>query len=303
MRVQTEGKGDTKVTQIGKMTIKEPSVIRYPSGKIWISYLFEGTTAAFARYMRMHVQKGYDNLCVVWGGEGSGKSNFAYSLCKALDHEFDIQTQYVYSVSDLKEKLKGGDDIHQIFWLDEGSNIANNREWATQDSRDIISLLEMMRSRGWTLIMCIPSWERLDVYIRENRMRYLVHCEPMEFRETGYKERGYYELRIRESTGVMRTVGYGEYEPMPEDAKEIYEKIKLQSQQKKISEIVGRRQNGAAYKAKYEEGQRRIGAAAKALWDTGKYTMPDLVKLFGFKNEMAFRHSIMKVKDEAQKQD
>lgn len=294
MRVITEGAGDTKVTQIGEMRIKEPAVIRYPSGKVWITNLYEDTTGALAAYMRKHVQKGYDNLCVIWGGEGSGKSNFAYALCKAVDPDFDIEDQYIYSVSDLKEKLSRGDDFHKIFWLDEGSNIANNRDWNTQDNKDIVELLEMMRSRGWTLIMCIPKWERLDLYIRESRMRYLVHCAPMTFKKNGYRDRGYYELRIREeATGVMRTVGYGEYDRMPPEAKETYERIKLQSQQKKITEIVDRKKGGA-YKAKYEEGQRRISEAARKLWQTRRYSAAEMVELFGFKNETAFRHAVMR---------
>lgn len=296
MRIETEGAGDTKATQIGKMTIKEPMVIRYPSGKIWVSYLFDNTTQHFADYMHQHVQKGYDNLCVIWGGEGSGKSNLAYALCKAFDPDFKIEDQYVYSVDDLKAKLDEGNDMHQIFWLDEGSNIANNREWSSQDSRDIISLLEMMRSRGWTLVMCIPSWERLDIYIRENRMRYLVHCEPMSFPIAGYKERGYYEIRIRENTGKMRTVGYGEYDVMPDDDKAIYETIKLQSQQKKITEIVDRKKGGT-YKAKFEEGQRRLASAASKIWATGQYSAREMADMFGYKDVNAFRHAISNLKD------
>lgn len=299
MRVITESRGETRRTPIGELTIEESKISTFPkSGKIFVSYLYRDLTENLADHMRNHVERGYDNIVVISGGEGSGKSNLAWNLCKAMDPDFDVTKQYVYSVEDLKEKLREGDDFGAIWWLDEGSNIANNRDWNTQDSKDIIAILEMMRSRGWTLIMCIPHWERLDIYIRENRMRYLLSCRPMSWELSGDLERGYYELRMRSGSGsTMKTVGFGTYPPIPPEEKAVYEKIKLSSQARKIREVTERgTKPGAKYKAKYEEGQRRIGDAAKALWDSGKYSAEELTSMLGFEKMQDFRNAVCKAK-------
>lgn len=305
MRVITEGRGDTRRTPIGELTIEDSKISTFQkSGKVFVSYLYRDLTENLAEHMRSHVEKGYDNIVVISGGEGSGKSNLAWNLCKAMDPDFNVETQYVYSVEDLKGKLRQGDDFGAVWWLDEGSNIANNRDWNTQDSKDIIAILEMMRSRGWTLVMCIPHWERLDIYIRENRMRYLLSCRPMSWEFSGDLERGYYELRMRGAGSTMKTVGFGTYPPIPPEERTRYERIKLDSQARKIREVTERgTKPGAKYKAKYEESQRRLGDAAKALWDSGKYSAAELAEMLGYERLQDFRNAVSKANKRGENDD
>ena len=270
MIIQTDEVGDKRRTDIGDLQISDTQIIQYRrAGKLFVRYLYDGLLAQLAEDMRDNLRGGYDNVAVVEGPEGSGKSNLAYQLCLAVDPTFDLNEQYVYSFDDLRDKLRAGDDHGSVYWLDEASNVANNREWQSQDNRSMISLLEMMRSRGWTLVMCIPHHERLDVYIRDYRIRYLIRCEPMTFAAAGHRDRGFFEVRKRNPYGTMRLIGYGEYDPIPDGPKKTYEQLKLSSQTKKIAAVTSDDKPGARFKKMYEGERLKLQDVALRLHEMG----------------------------------
>ena len=164
--IKVYDQGETKRMEMGAAEVLDHHIIRYPSGKIFVRYLYKDLLEILAEDMRMNLKRGYDNVICIEGAEGSGKSNLAWQLLRRFDPDFEFQDQYVYSMDEFKEKLQEGDDNHSAFWMDEATYLANNREWQSQQNRDLVSLLEMMRSRGWTICLCIPTVERLDVYIR-----------------------------------------------------------------------------------------------------------------------------------------
>lgn len=301
MRINIAGVGEEWITPIGKGVVKDMQIMRWNSGKIFIRYLLEDMTGLLARDMVKNVKADYDNLCVVVGAEGSGKSNCTYHIAQAYNKlafgkDFDVTSQYVYSTDDFQEKLRSGDDRHAVFWMDEATNMANNRAWNTNDSKNFIQLLEVCRSRGWTLFLCIPSLERLDLYIREFRVRYLITCQPMEFKNGGVKERGYYEVRKRTPYGKLEVVGYGEYDRIPEEIKNTYESIKLESQTKKIKEVVDPETPGQKYKAKYEELCKKQDDIMLALHNSG-YDNDGLMQLFGIENSKTFLNRLSKARN------
>lgn len=253
MIIITDDVGSVRQTPIGDCKIIDSHLVTHINGRVFVRYLYDDLIGELAKDMHENVKNHFDNVVVVEGAEGSGKSNLAYWIAKKYDPNFDISTGYVYDFDDLKEKLSQGNDKYSIFWMDETSNMANNRDWQSNDNKNLVNLLEMMRSRGWTLIMCIPKKERLDCYIRENRIRYLVSCYPANFDRYGKKDRGYFELEKKNANGLMKHAGYGSYEIIPEEDKKLYEKIKLQSQEKKIKEIIGSEKAGGKYKRMYEE--------------------------------------------------
>lgn len=291
--------GEARKTNIGVSTVLDYQIMRWNSGKIFIRYLLKDLIEDLVKDMHRNIADHYDNLLVIEGPEGSGKSNLAYDICsafcKAEGKKFDVTTQYVYSVEDFKEKLRAGDDIHNIFWMDEGSNMANNREWNTNDSKNLIELLEMCRSRGWTMVWCIPSHERLDVYIREFRLRYLLRCEQMEFQNTGLKERGYFELKKRTPYGKMDTIGYGMFDQIPKEDKKIYEDIKLQAQATKIKNVIDPETPGSKYKSKYEETSKKLNKVMLELYNSG-FEKAELMELFEIENESTFKNALSKAR-------
>ena len=301
MRIVMDGEGDVRRTPIGDLTIRDSQFLTYPNGKFFIRYLYDDLIEKLAEDTHRNLQNDYDNIIVVAGPEGSGKSNLAWQICRAIDPEFDVSKQYVYDMDSFKEELAKGGERKPTWWMDEGSNLANNREWQSQDNRDIVSLLEMMRSRGWTMVICIPREERLDKYIRENRIRYMLHCSPMKFSHHGFKERGYFELKKRNNRDGFDLVGYGEYSQIPADEKKRYEEIKWQSQQKKIKQIIDgdekKPSNGSKYKKMYEEERRSRREIMLRMHESGTDTQ-HLMDLFGIDSKQTFYNQINKAKRE-----
>lgn len=296
MIVKSLPPGTIVKTPIGKLELERSQMHRYPSGKFFITRQYHGLIEAIAKSMHQRIKDGLDAVVCIQGAEGSGKSNLAYQLCKAYDPNFDMSQQYIYSIDDLRRKLAEGDDQHNVFWLDEGSNIANNRNWQTQDNKDIVELLEMMRSRQWVLIFCIPLVDRLDVYIRENRLSYLLTCKPFIFGNRTFS-RGIFELDAKTKNGIWRYVGAGSYDKIPEGEKERYEEIKLASQQRRLEKFIERGEKpGAKYQAKYRESQNRMNLAIYKLSENASPRQrKEIAAAFGLNDNM-FRQAIFQGK-------
>lgn len=185
----------------------------------------------------------YDNVVVIQGKEGSGKSQLAYQICKCLDPEFNMEDSYVYNYQEFVEAIQKSDehDRGKIFWMDEGSLVASNREAMTESNKKFVQVLETMRSRGWTLIMTIPSIDRLDLYIREYRVRYLLTALEMSWDGDTAKKRGYFELAFKRGKDLSSfyTVAYGKYGKMTPEEQKIYNKLKGASQKRLMNKISG----------------------------------------------------------------
>lgn len=229
-----------------KIKVIDRQVVYYKkTGKKYVRYLCEDLLERIAEDVRMNVEQEYDNLICIDGNEGSGKSNLAVALCKTIDPNWNIEENYIYNYNEFVEAITNGerDDRKRVFLLDEGSLVANKRESMSEDSKRFVEILETMRSRGWTLIMCIPSADRLDIYIREHRMRYLLTAQEMTW-DYVYttKSRGYFELQHRGGKGLerFRTVAYGVFPKMSDEDKKVYEKLKAQSQQRLMDKIAGK---------------------------------------------------------------
>lgn len=303
MRMHISGIGDTQATGIGEGEVLDYEICRWASGKVYIRYLIKDLIGLLAKDMHQNIRNGYDNFVVIEGPEGSGKSNLAYAICKAFDPDFNMCQQYLYDITQFKQKLREGNDIRSTFWMDEGSNVANNREWNTQDSKNFVGILEMCRSRGYTIVMCIPTHERLDCYIRDHRMRYLIRCGPMNFANEGPKERGYFEVKKRTPYGKFETVGYGLYPKIPDDQKQIYEKIKLQSQTDMIKEVVDPSTGpGVKYKQKYEASCKQMDRILLALHDSGK-SNAELMDLFGITSKKTLTNRLSRARGRADGED
>ena len=266
---------------IDRWIMRYPSK-RNPNGTFYTRYLYEDLMDRLVEDCHANVANEYDNVIVVQGKEGSGKSSFAIRLAKAINPDFDLETDYIYSYDEMVAAVTGpdNDDIGRVFWLDETSSIMNNRDAMTSSSKNMVELLEMMRSRGWTLIMCIPSVERLDKYLRDHRIRYLITVEEMawDYKYTE-KSRGFWKLEFKwgDSYETFNTVGFGKFDPMTEDEKVQYKAIKLKSQQTKMAEIAGRDKE----KNKYDRAQDKMCDAMLMLYESG-VSKDELADRFGY---------------------
>lgn len=296
MKLKIESPGEIKRTRIGDAEVLDAELIPYPNGKFYIRYLYKDWLDVLVRDMKKNVAANYDNVLLATGGEGSGKSSFMYWLFEKYSPGFDIRQSYTFDMDWLRERFRSGDYGNGLFWMDETSQMASNRNWQSDDNKDLVSILEVFRSRKFLFGGCIPSLDRADIYLREFRMRYQIVCQPMSFPKFGYKKRGYFELKKRDDqSGKMISVGYGMYDAMPEDAEKIYIPIKEEFQEKKIQEIANRgKKDGAGYKKKYEDSQKEIGEILVKLHDRHLVDRDELMEIFGYDNRGSFDNYLSK---------
>lgn len=228
------------------LTCIDRKVERHRSGKYYISYLYDDLTEVLIEEMHDNIRDHLDNVIVIHGPEGTGKSHLAYHLCRKFDPNFDVHRNYIYEYDIFLKRIT--EDMEKppgtVYWLDEGANIASNRDSMRTDNKEFIKILEMFRSKGWTLIICVPKLDRLDLYIRETRARYIIEAAVMSWDLDDSRRRdarrGYYHLTrcdFKNRYRATKPIGYGMFPPIPDDEAVEYEKIKTGSQEQKLEEL------------------------------------------------------------------
>lgn len=154
--------------------------------------IYSDITEAFAAVLARNIKAKHQNVVVVDGHTGSGKSNFAIGLCLAMDKDWDLEKNYIYSVADLRRKLRDP-DANPISLFDEGSISLNSNNSQRRDDKLLVALFDTMRSRGWTTIICCPSMFDLNKRIRDHHVDYRCVCPPRA-PIRGYEARGFVKL-------------------------------------------------------------------------------------------------------------
>lgn len=138
------------------------------------------------------------NVVIIDGWTGSGKSALALNICLDLSRKlkvgFDLSKDYIYDMSDLWKKL---DDEHAnpINLLDEGTvTIASNTAQERQ-SKQFTTLLDTMRSRHWTTIICTPGFKRVNAVVRKNHADFKIRCASKTHPLVKGYGRGFFECR------------------------------------------------------------------------------------------------------------
>ena len=263
--------GDYRPTPLGSLQVQDFHVKVYSSGKFFVQYIYADLLRKLVNHLHGNIADDFDNVVVVDGIEGVGKSSFTWWLAELYQPGFDFEKQLTYTSEELRDKLRHGDDKHQVFWLDEAYDIANKREWQSDKNQIMIKNLVKMRSRHWTLLMDVPRLEDMDVYIREHRARYWITVEyGMVFDQLGPIERGVFHLRIRNrKTGHWEECGYGLFPDMPTGVKKIYKEYKERSQDKDLKEEEEDKSPGARWKKRYEDERKRLARTVLMLRNMG----------------------------------
>lgn len=254
-----------------EVTIVDRQVIRYNRKSFFVRYLYEELVERLVEDMHTNIEREYDNVVVVDGPEGVGKSHLAYHICKCFDPGFDLETNYTYDFDRFIEKVTTGDYKGRVFWFDEATNVASAREWNSAQNIAFTQILEMIRARGLTLVMCIPLIDRLDKYIRETRLRYRLTAMEASWEVRRHKTRGYFELHFptRRADGrEFRTVGFGMFPKMPDDVERRYKELKEQSLQSKLEEKCEETKQRRT-RTQYQKDKHAIAVLACELYKNG----------------------------------
>lgn len=196
----------------------------------------------FVSHIKKRNQKHWQNIIVITGKPGSGKSNLMLQIAMALYPDIDMEKALIYSNQDFRRRLKAilnGEDVGKINLFDEGSVILNAMNARRSDDNGIVTLLEILRSWEMTTIICIPAYKRLNKALRTNLVDYWIQC-PRQPLVEGYKSRGFYEIYTpTESEWTDNTywncIGAGVYGPLRPEVDEVYQSIKMQHQREQVA--------------------------------------------------------------------
>lgn len=214
----------------------------YPRGDMQEYGIYSDMLPIIARRLRSRIKDHYQNVVVVTGGTGSGKSTLAIQLAKAIDPNWSLTDNYIYSAKDLAVKLNHRETASPISLYDEGSVIFNSLNFNRKEDKSLVTLFDTMRSLGWTSIICLPNIKNLNTTIRETHLTYHLMC-PDRPLVPGYDRRGFFELyypRTYQWTSKMYHIccGAGVFSKLPKALDSEYQEIKLSKQMALIDGFV-----------------------------------------------------------------
>lgn len=272
------------------LTIEDRIVRRYPSGSYYVKYLFKELMQRMVEDMHSNIEEAFDNLVTIVGSEGVGKSNLAYHVCKSFDPDFDMAKSAVYSWGQFIDSVST--DPQKVYWLDEAVLVASGRDWMKDTNKMLVKSLQLIRSYRLTIVMCIPSFDAIDVYIRTFRTRYLIKAVKMAWNQDREAVRGYAELKIPKSEGqrtmigkdakaedYFTSVGYFRFPKMDPEAAAMYEAMKLKNQQAAFQEM--REMTEEIGQSRYKRDKKSLAALVSYLADQEGMSYQDIADIAG----------------------
>lgn len=202
----------------------------------------------FIRILKKRIRRKLQNVIVIEGDTGSGKSTIgieiAYALADALGVQFDLKKDMVYALDDLWDKLDDP-DASPISLLDEGSVSLNSLNSRRSGDRDAVVLLDTMRSRGWTTIIVLPSIKNLNASVRRVHVNYVIECSSIDNPFVKGYTRGFFEVKDRRESKKRRNdpdpwwnvLFTGIFSPLEPDIDKEYQAIKLGRQMGLIEDM------------------------------------------------------------------
>jgi len=159
--------------------------------KEYVGKPFDPTLIYFAwkGYKRLYDDK--DNITVICGLEGEGKSTLGINYCSLISPSFNFDST-CYDSEEFKKNLREGIKGDSVL-ADEGGVILFSREAMKRENKNIIKILTAIRERNLNLVVCVPNFFIIDSYIREHRVNTLIQI----------RKRGYYRGYLREGIAII----------------------------------------------------------------------------------------------------
>lgn len=202
----------------------------------------------FIRILKKRIRRKLQNVIVIEGDTGSGKSTLgigiAMELADALGVSFDLNKDMVYALDDLWDKLDDP-NASPISLLDEGSVSLNSLNSRRSGDRDAVVLLDTMRSRGWTTIIVMPSIKNLNASVRRVHVNYVLECSSIDNPFVKGYTRGFFEVKDRRESKKRRNdpdpwwnvLFTGIFSPLDLQTDKEYQTIKLNRQMGLIDDM------------------------------------------------------------------
>lgn len=155
-------------------------------------------------YLKNNMANDNDNVLVIEGDEGRGKSNCGLWITRLLDPTFDPQHSTIFNHEQWTTAIKRfHQSKHPVFMFDEGGNLAFNRDWNTSENKSLTKILMQARILNSTMIFCIPDHRWLDKYLREHRTKILIRMERRGTASVHWRAKNWFTGEVRYE-GVFR---------------------------------------------------------------------------------------------------
>lgn len=122
--------------------------------------------------IQKRLKKKYDNIIVIAGSEGTGKSILALNICAWVSPDFNKEN-IVFHEGQYFDNLSLGDKGESID-IDEGAVFLFTRDTMQRTNKNIIKSFTVIRAKSLNVIICVPNFHILDNYIKEHRTRLLI---------------------------------------------------------------------------------------------------------------------------------
>lgn len=225
------------------------SIVLHRSGNPYIRYLYKDLNERIVEDMYANVEEDFDNIIVIDGPEGTGKSHDACFIAKMFDPEFDILKSLVDDWTQFFKSIT--EDPQKVYWFDEAALFADSRDWNKDENKQGMKALKIIRSMHLTIIMCLPSFDNIDVYLRTFRTRYLIHAHRMKWGDDREAKRGYHEILVPKTKeerrslpkdahaeDYFRSVGFARFPPMSPEDKAKYDERKAKGQKNALKDML-----------------------------------------------------------------
>lgn len=116
----------------------------------------------YVNYVRRKLRSDSDNMIVIAGEEGSGKSNLALLLCNAISHEtFRIEKHLAHDAAGWIDMVKDAPRYGSIL-ADEGGEIFMANDANTIEGKNIKKTLQQARRKNLNLVFLAPRHNYLN---------------------------------------------------------------------------------------------------------------------------------------------
>lgn len=195
-----------------------------------------------AQLIRRRAANHKQTVIVITGRTGTGKSTKAIMLAREINPEWELSEGYIYSADDLREMLKSGRGRRSINLFDEGSVSFNSLRSNARDDRDMVVLLDILRSWEMTTIICIPSFFDLNKRIRDHLIDFWIQCPDRPIVKDK-DPRSYFEVYAPSTTQwtgktYWNFLGAGKCGKLPVALDEEYQQVKYDHQMKQVRQFI-----------------------------------------------------------------
>lgn len=141
-------------------------------------------TDMLARFLVARMADNWDNVILITGKRGIGKSTYAYALATTISdyaerlyegQRFTVTKNIIFNESkeDVFGKIKTDWKPFKPFIFDEAINQTNARSWWLRDQQQLMELLTQVRYKRTTSIFLAPDIGNFDVVLR-NQIAHLI---------------------------------------------------------------------------------------------------------------------------------